>query len=131
MLGSQASAATPTSLIDTISISANVASGSGKWLNVGLHDGELIVIQNVGVLTGTNPTVAGKLQSATDANGSGAADISGATYTLVSANNNVQALVIDTRKVPGGFLGYAGTLGGTVGPTALLSVVAAAKRHVV
>lgn len=131
MMGNQASAATATSLIDTISISATVTSGSGKWLNVGLHDGELLVIQNVGVLTGTNPTVTGKLQSASDANGTGAADISGATYTQVNANNNVQALVVDPKKVPGGFLGYVGTLGGTVGPTALVSVVAAAKRHVV
>jgi hypothetical protein len=131
MLLSQASAATSTSLIDTISISANVASGAGKWLDVRPYDGEILVIQNVGVLTGTNPTVAGKLQTATDANGTSAADISGSAYTSVSSNNNVQALVLDPKKLAAGFIGYSGTLGGTAGPTALVSVVAAGKKHVV
>ena len=132
MLASQASAATATSLIDTISISATVTSGTGKWLDIRGYDGEVLFIQQIGALTGTTPGVAGKLQSATDANGSGAADISGATFQAVGpTGNNTQSITLDPKKVANGFIGYVGTLSGTAGPTALVSVVAAAKKHVV
>jgi hypothetical protein len=79
MLNSQASAATSTSLLDAVSAANTAAatSGSGKWLDVRPYDGEIMVTLNLGAVTGT---IAGKLQSATDANGTGAADISGATF---------------------------------------------------
>jgi hypothetical protein len=68
MLLNQASAATSTSLLDALSAAAtaNATSGSGKWLDVRPYDGEIIVTQNLGAVTGT---IAGKLQSASDANG--------------------------------------------------------------
>ena len=131
MLASQASAATATSLIDAISISATVTSGTGKWLDIRPYDGEILVIQQIGALAGTTPAVAGKVQSASDANGTSAADISGATFTSVGpTGNNTQSLVINPKLVPGGFIGYVGTLTGTGGPTALVSIVAAGKKHV-
>lgn len=127
MLLNQASAATMTSLLDAISAAAtaNATSGSGKWLDVRGYDGEILVVQQVGAVTGS---ITGKLQSASDANGTGAADITGATFTAVSSANNTQSIAVDPKKVVGGFLGYVGTI--VTGP-ALISVTAGGKKHVV
>jgi hypothetical protein len=130
MLFSQASAATATSLLDAVdaAATANATSGAGKWLDVRVYDGELLVIQNVGIIDGGS--IAGKLQSATDANGTGAADITGYEFVSVTTatDPNTQTLVVDPRRVPGGFLGYVGTI---VTGGALVSVVAAGKRKIV
>jgi hypothetical protein len=126
MLLSQASAATSTSLLDAISAAAtaNATSGSGKWLDVRPYDGEILVTLNVGALTGT---IAGKLQSATDANGTSAADITGYTFGTTAANSCVN-LAVDPKKVVGGFLGVVGTI--VTGP-ALVSCVASGKKKIV
>jgi hypothetical protein len=126
MLNSQASAATSTSLLDALSAAAtaNATSGSGKWLDVRPYDGEIIVTQNLGAVTGT---IAGKLQSASDANGTSAADITGATFGTNTANSTSK-LVIDPKAVTGGFLGYVGTI--ATGPS-LVSVVASGKKKIV
>lgn len=127
MLLNQASAATMTSLIDALSAAAtaNATSGSGKWLDVRPYDGELLIVQQIGAVTGS---ITGKLQSATDANGTGAADITGAVFTLVNSANNTQTLALDPKKVVGGFLGYVGTI--VTGP-ALVSVTAGGKKKYV
>lgn len=127
MLLSQASAATMTSLLDAISAANTAAatSGAGKWLDVRPYDGEILVTQQVGAVTGS---VAGKLQSASDANGTGAADITGATFTTVSSANSTQSQAVDPRKVVGGFLGYVGTV--VTGPV-LISIVAGGKKKIV
>ena len=127
MLLNQASAATATSLIDAASCANTAAatSGTGKWLDVRPYDGEILVTQQIGAVTGS---ITGKLQSATDANGTSAADITGATFTAVSSANNTQTYALDPKKVVGGFLGYVGTI--ATGP-ALTSVTAAGKKHVV
>jgi len=126
MLLSQASAATATSLIDAVSAANTAAatSGSAKWLDVRVYDGEILVIQQLGAVTGT---IAGKLQSASDANGTGAADITGYTFGTNTANSS-STIAVDPKKVVGGFLGYVGTI--ATGPS-LISVVAAGKKHVV
>lgn len=126
MLLSQASAATSTSLLDAVSAANTAAatSGSGKWLDVRIYDGEFLVTQNLGAVTGT---IAGKLQSASDANGTGAADITGATFGTNTANST-SSIALDPKKVTGGFLGYVGTI--ATGPS-LVSVVASAKKAVV
>lgn len=126
MLNSQASAATATSLLDAVSAANTAAatSGAAKWLDVRPYDGEFLVVQQLGAVTGT---IAGKLQSASDANGTGAADITGYTFGTNTANST-STIAVDPKKVVGGFLGYVGTI--ATGPS-LVSVVAAAKKHVV
>jgi hypothetical protein len=126
MLNSQASAATATSLLDALSAAAtaNATSGAGKWLDVRPYDGELLVTQQLGAVTGT---IAGKLQSASDVNGTGAADISGYTFGTNTANST-STIAVDPKKVTGGFLGYVGTI--ATGPS-LVSVVAAGKKKIV
>ena len=115
-----------TSLIDAASCANTAAatSGSGKWLDVRVYDGEILAVQQLGAVTGT---IAGKLQSASDANGTGAADITGYTFGTNTANST-STVVVDPKKVVGGFLGYVGTI--VTGPS-LVSVTAGGKKHVV
>jgi len=126
MLLSQGSAATSTSLLRTASCANTAAatSGAGLWLDVRPYDGEVMVVFDLGAVTGT---ISGKLQSATDANGTGGADIPGATFGTTAANSTTK-IVIDPKMVPGGFVGFLGTIG--TGPS-LVSVVASGKRKIV
>lgn len=130
MLNSQASAATSTALLHAVDAANTAAatSGAGMWLDVRPYDGEIEVIQNVGVVTAGSIT--GKLQSATDANGTGAADISGYTFTAVTTSNDplTQKIVVDPKAVPGGFLGYVGTI--ATGPAAVCVVASGKKKYV-
>lgn len=130
MLNSQASAATSTALLNAVDAANTAAatSGAGLWLDVRPYDGEILVTQNIGVVTAGSIT--GKLQSATDANGTGAADITGATFTAVTTANDPssQKVAVDVRQVVGGFLGYVGTI--ATGPAAV-SVVASGKKKIV
>lgn len=123
----QAVSPTGTSLIDSVSAANTAAatSGSGKWLDVRTYEGDLIVTQQIGAVTGS---ITGKLQSATDANGTGAADITGATYTAVSSANNTQSIVVDPKKVAGGFIGYVGTI--VTGPALTSITVVGQKKYV-
>lgn len=126
MLFNQASASTTTSLLDPVSAAAtvNATSGAGKWLDVRVYDGEILVTQLLGAITGT---IVGKLQSASDANGTGAADIAGATFP-VNTTNQSSKVVVDPKTVVGGFLGYVGTI--VTGPS-LVGVTAAGKKKIV
>jgi len=126
MLHSQASAATSASLLNPINAAAtaNATSPNDYWLDVRPYDGEILVIQNIGVTTGS---ITGKLQSATNSSGAGAADITGYTVTLSTAAG-IKSIIVDPRKVPGGFLGYVGTI--VTGPVQV-SVVAIGKKKIV
>jgi hypothetical protein len=126
MLLSQGSAATSTSLLRPVSAANTAAatSGSAMWLDVRPYDGEIMVTFDLGAVTGT---IAGKLQSASDANGTGAADITGATFGTTTANSTTK-IVVDPKAVVGGFLGFVGTI--ATGPS-VLSVVASGKKKVV
>jgi hypothetical protein len=82
-------------------------------------DGRCFAIQMAGAVSGTNPTLDGKIQEGTLANGSDMADVSGATFTQVTAQNNTQAITFDRTKR---YVRYVGTIGGTSTPTVLTSV---------
>lgn len=126
MLLNQASAATSTALLRPVSAANTAAatSGSGMWLDVRSYSGEIMVVLELGAVTGT---ISGKLQSATDANGTGAADIPGATFGTTGANSTTK-ITVDPKAVVGGFLGFVGTI--VTGP-ALVSVTASGKRKIV
>lgn len=128
MMHSQASAATVATILPAVSAANTAAattSTSGGYLDVRQYQGELLVITQTGAITGS---VTGKLQSASDANGTGAADITGATFTAISTANQTVKCILDPKKVTGGFLGYVGTV--VTGPV-LISVSVAGKKQVV
>lgn len=128
MLHSQASAASTDNLLPAVSAANTAAattSTSGGYIDVRQYQGEILVTINTGAITGS---VTGKLQSASDANGTGAADITGATFTAISTASQTRKYALDPKKVVGGFLGFLGTV--VTGPV-LISVTIAGKKQVV
>ena len=77
------------------------------------YDGQFQVIHSVGTVSGTTPTLNGKLQHSID-NGSTDpyADITGATFTQVTASNSTQTLNLD-RNATKRYVRYVGTIAGT------------------
>lgn len=77
------------------------------------YDGQLQVIQSVGTVSGTTPTLNGKIQHSID-NGSTDpfADITGATFTQVTASNATQAITLD-RNATKRYIRVVGTIAGT------------------
>lgn len=103
---------------------AGATSGAGFWIDTLDLEGDLVVTQSVNGITGS---LAGKLQTATDVNGTGAADLSGATFTSVTTSNNVQTLVIPKTSLPNRYLGYVGTI--VTGPAVVSITVHGSKKY--
>ena len=83
-------------------------------------EGDVQLDQNVGVVSGTTPTLDGKFQES-DTSGGTYTDITGATYTQVTATTNLQTKVVrigETKR----FIRYVGTIGGTT-PNFTMGVV--------
>jgi hypothetical protein len=121
MLANQAQACELQSLL-TAASAANTAAATGTAIDISKYEGDLMVTQVVGVLTGT---LDGKLQSCDDSGGTNAADISGAAFAQVTTSNdnpNVQKITVPAGSLPAGqkFLRYVGTI--VTGP-AIVGVV--------
>lgn len=100
------------SAIQTLSaIAARTATVTGAAVDVRLFTGNMLVIQDTGTVTGTAPTLDGKVQNSADGS-SGWADITGATFTQVTASTNTQTIAISADACLG-FIRYVGTIGGT------------------
>lgn len=113
MISSDSRAATLVSVLPAVSAADTAAATSG-WIDVRPYKGNIRFIINTGAVTGS---MAGKLQSATDSGGTGAADITGATHTSVSTANQVRTITIPATTAP--YIKYIGTV--TTGPI-LISV---------
>lgn len=127
MLANQAQACSVVSLL-TAASAADTAAATGTAVNVAGYEGDLMVTQVVGVITGT---LAGKLQQCDDAGGTGAADISGATFTQVTTSNdnpNVQRISVPAHALTKKFLRYVGTIG--TGPSIVGVVLHAHPKYV-
>ena len=59
-------------------------------------DGSCFAIQVVGAVTGTSPSLAGKIQESSD--NTTWTDVTGATFTAVTASNNVQTITFERTK---------------------------------
>lgn len=73
--------------------------------------GNTKVTQDVGTVGGTSPTLDGKLQDSADGS-TNWADISGATFTQVTASDDVQSISVETRAHKR-YIRYVGTIAGT------------------
>lgn len=82
---------------------------TGSAVDLLSADGRCFAVQQVGTVTGTSPTLAGKIQESADGS-TNWADISGATFTTVSTTDNVQAISFDRTLR---YVRYVGTIGGT------------------
>jgi hypothetical protein len=86
-----------------------------------------MIVQDVGTVSGTTPTLDGKIQDSAD--NSAFADVTGYTFTQVTASTSLQSLNVDTRKVRR-YIRYVGTIAGTT-PSFSMDVVAVGQKQVV
>lgn len=103
-------------------LTASANGSSGDMIN---GDGQCFAIQQVGAVSGTSPTLAGKIQESSD--GSSWSDISGATFTTVTASTNNQAITFERTKR---YLRYAATIGGTTPSFNVAVIVSQQKKQV-
>lgn len=94
---------------------AQTASVNGAAFDLQPYLGVVKIIQDIGVVSGTNPTWDGKIQTSADG-ATGWTDVTGATFAQVTASNNSAAIALDTRAVSR-YIRYVGTIGGTATPT--------------
>lgn len=112
-----ASAATVKALADATS---RAATFNGTALNIAAldWDGPVEITQNIGAVTGS---ITGKVQESADGS-TDWQDVAGAAFTIVSAANNTQRIVISAGATRG-WIRYVGTI--VTGP-ALTAVTASA-----
>jgi hypothetical protein len=109
MLCNQAQACEVASMLVAGSKAAT-ANATGTGVSIAKYEGDLMVTQVVGAITGT---LDGKLQQCDDAGGTNAEDISGATFTQVTTANddpNVQRISVPAGSLTRPFLRYVGTI---------------------
>jgi len=97
-------------------VSVNSTS-DGSSIDLIAADGNCFAIQMIGVVTGTTPSLAGKIQESSD--GSVWSDISGATFTAVTTSTSLQVITFQRTKR---YVRHFRTLSGTT-PVFLLAVV--------
>lgn len=107
-------------------IAARTSTLTTSSVDVRSYKGGLIVEQLVGVVSGTTPTLAGKIQTSADGS-TGWADITGATFTSVTATDSFQKIGFDVRETLG-YIRYVGTIAGTT-PSFTMGVVLLGQKE--
>jgi hypothetical protein len=124
--GKSASAVTLLAPVDA----ADTTAATGTAVDIRPYEGDLMVTSSVGVVTAGS--IAGKLQACSDAGGTGAEDITGATFTTVTTANDplVQKITVSSDGLPAAkpFLRYIGTV--TTGPSAVSVVMHARPKYI-
>lgn len=104
--------------------SARTTTFSSPVLDLRPFDGDLLVLQNVGTVSGTTPSLAGVLEDSDDGS-TGWATIAGASFVAVTAANNSQKLV-QAINAARRYVRYTGTITGT-SPSFTFCVLALAR----
>lgn len=125
MLSNVAQAATVASLLHGTN-ATNTAGATGTAVDVTDYEGYLLVIQSCNVVTGT---IAGKIQHSTTTEATDFTDVTGATFTSVTTDNDVASLKV---AVPVNgchkYIRYVGTI--TTGPAMVNVAFAGVKKYV-
>jgi hypothetical protein len=103
---------------------AKTSTVTGSSVDCDGMTGSVVFTQQVDTVSGTTPTLDGKVQESLDGS-TNWTDVSGATATQVTASTNVQNIVADRTKR---YLRYVGTIAGT-SPSFALSVTSHALRE--
>lgn len=98
-------------LIQHSTIASRTTTVTATATDLRAYKGVVKVLQTVGVVSGTTPTLDGKIQQSADGS-SDWQDISGATFTQVTATDSYQSIGVDLRKTRG-YIRYVGTIAGT------------------
>ena len=88
-------------------------------------DGSCFAVQQVGTVSGTSPTLAGKIQESSD--GSTWTNVNNAAFASVTASNSYQAVSFERTKR---YLRYVGTVGGTSLSFAVAVVISEQKKQI-
>lgn len=123
MLNNEGQAATAIQLLQSAS-AANTAGATGSWIDARDYEGDIVILQNVGAVTGS---ITGKIQDATDGSGTGAADLSGAAFATVSSSTSMLKITVPAGSHRG-WIRYVGTV--VTGPS-LVGVAALARPKIV
>lgn len=87
------------------------ATVTGGAVDIREYIGNLLIVQQVGTVGGSSPTLDGKIQDSPDGS-TGWADVTGATFTQVTASTNIQVISVPTRACKR-YIRYVGTKTGT------------------
>lgn len=104
---------------------ARTATVTGSAIDTQLYAGDLVVVQDVGAVSGTTPTLDGKIQDSADGS-TGWADVSGATAAQVTASNSILVIKVPKRAAKR-YVRYVGTIGGTT-PSFTMGVTLLAQK---
>ena len=104
--------------------SVNDTTG-GTGIDMLEADGRCFATQVIGAVSGTTPSLTGKIQESDD--NSTWSDVSGATFTAVTASSNLQTIVFDRTKR---YLRHHRTVSGTT-PAFLLGVLIGEQKKTV
>ena len=105
MLGNEAQACEVKELLVPKS-AANTSAATGTAIDITAYEGDLLVTQHVGALTGS---IDGKLQQCDDAGGTNAADISGAVWAQLTAAG-IGKITIPAGSLSKKFVRYVGVI---------------------
>lgn len=101
----------PLTLTSVSAIAARTSTVTSSAVDVRSYKGGLVVEQLVGAVSGTTPSLDGKIQTSADGS-TGWADISGATFTQITASDSFLKIGFDVRDTLG-YIRYVGTIAGT------------------
>jgi hypothetical protein len=102
------------------------ATVTGPAIDLGSGDGRCFSVQLVGTVTGTTPSLAGKIQESPDG-ATNWADISGATFAAVTSSDNQQAISFDRTQR---YVRYIGTVTGTTPNFPVAVLIGEQKKQV-
>ncbi len=100
-------------------------TNNGSTVDMINADGPCFAMQVIGAVTGTTPSLTGKIQESDD--DSTWTDVADATFTAVTASDNVQTIVFERTKR---YLRHYRTVSGTT-PAFLLSVLIGEQKKTV
>lgn len=113
--------------IEILPAAARVATANGTGVDKTAYIGRGMIVLNIGVVSGTNPTADVKIQDSAD--NSSFADISGAAFAQkTAAGTSTLAVDLDSARQ---YIRAVFTLGGTSTPTFNCAAVLIAKKRVV
>jgi hypothetical protein len=111
-----------------VAIAAKTSTVTSSAVDIRAYKGGFILQQLVGVVSGTTPTLDGKLQTSADGS-TGWADISGATFTQVTATDSFQKIgFVENQTL--GYVRYVGTIAGTTPSFTMGVALLGAKERV-
>jgi hypothetical protein len=98
MLGNQGQAAEAVQMLAPLSAAAT-ANATSAWIDVRKYEGDLVIVSNIGIITGTiTPTI----EDATDGSGTGAAGITPNEGAYAAgAANQIQKRTLNASAVRG------------------------------